>query len=143
MTRYLLDTNIISNALKPAPAPSLAEWMAEQSNDQLFIASMTVGELQRGILVLPPGRKRTAIQNWLDGPEGLLGLFQDRVLSFDTLAALAWATLMADGRRAGRPRSPLDMILAAIARIHDCTIVTDNERDFEGLSYVNPMRHKS
>lgn len=140
MTRFLLDTNIISNSLKPAPAPRLADWMTEQRSDGLFIASMTVAELQRGILCLSPGRKRTILQLWLDGPEGLLALFAGRVLPFDTKAALAWASLMADGRRAGRPRSPLDMILAATADVHGCIVATDNERDFEGIPFVNPLR---
>ncbi|TXN20206.1 MULTISPECIES: PIN domain-containing protein [Methylobacterium] len=140
MTRFLLDTNIISNSLKPAPAPRLAEWMAEQRSDSLFIASMTVAELQRGILSLQPGRKRATLQHWLEGPGGLLALFAGRVLPFDTKAALAWAALMADGRKAGRPRSPLDMILAATADVHGCIVATDNERDFEGLRFMNPLR---
>ncbi len=63
-----------------------------------------------------------------------------RVLAFDERAAFAWADLMAEGRSKGRPRNPLDMIIASIAQANDCVIVTDNERYFTGLKTLNPMR---
>lgn len=140
MTRYLLDTNIISNAVKLNPAPSLAEWMSEQTDGSLFIASITVAEIQRGILLLPESRRRDTLEAWFSGPTGLLTLFKDRLLPFDTRAGLVWARLMAEGRSAGRPRSPLDMIVAATADVHDCTVVTENEGDFAGLPFINPLR---
>jgi predicted nucleic acid-binding protein len=62
------------------------------------------------------------------------------VLPFDEKASLVWARLMADGTAAGRPRSPLDMIIAAVAVANDCVLVTDNEKDFIGLKIVNPLR---
>jgi predicted nucleic acid-binding protein len=71
---------------------------------------------------------------------GAQSLFAGRVLPFDEKAGLIWARLMADGAKAGRPRSALDMILAAVAEANDCIVVTDNERDFTGLSYINPLR---
>jgi hypothetical protein len=67
-------------------------------------------------------------------------LFAGRVLPFDEKAGLIWARLIAEGARAGRPRSALDMILAAVAEANDCIVVTDNERDFTGLRFINPMR---
>jgi len=72
--------------------------------------------------------------------EGPQALFAGRVLPFDDRAALVWARLMAEGTRSGRPRSALDMMIAAIAEANDCTLVTDNERDFAGLKVFNPMR---
>jgi predicted nucleic acid-binding protein len=65
-------------------------------------------------------------------------LFAGRVLPFDEKAALVWARLMAEGTARGRPRSPLDMIVAAVAEANDCVVVTENERDFAGLKIVNP-----
>jgi predicted nucleic acid-binding protein len=62
------------------------------------------------------------------------------VLPFDDRADLAWARLMAEGTAAGRPRSALDMIVAAVAEVHDCMIATDNEKDFAGLNFINPLR---
>ena len=70
MTRYLLDTNIISNAVKPRPSASLLTWMTGQRDDALFIASLTVAEIRRGILEKPDGRKREALEAWFAGPEG-------------------------------------------------------------------------
>ena len=140
MTRYLLDTNIISNVVKPHPSPFLLEWMAAQQDADLFIASLTVAEIRRGILELPRGRKRDALDAWFSGADGPQALFSGRILSFDETAALAWAALMAQGKASGRPRSALDMILAAIAQANQCVMVTDNERDFAGIASVNPMR---
>lgn len=140
MTRYLLDTNIISNIVKPKPSDSLLGWMAAQRDEDLFIASLTVAEIRRGILEKPRGKKRDALDAWFSGPEGPQALFAGRILPFDDKAGLVWARLMAEGKAAGRPRSGLDMIIAAVAGSNDCVVVTDNERDFVGLQIVNPMR---
>ena len=140
MTRYLLDTNVISNLVRPRPTPSLQDWMAQQDDNRLFIASLTVAEIRRGILELPAGRRRDDLDRWFVGPEGPQALFAGRVLSFDESAALIWARLMAEGRLAGRPRSALDMVIAAVAEANDCVVVTDNERDFAGTPFVNPVR---
>lgn len=140
MTRYLLDTNIISNLVKPVPSESLLGWMGEQLDDDLHISAWTVAEVRRGILEMPVGRKREALEDWFEGPEGPQALFAGRVLPFDDRAGLAWARLMAEGTAAGRPRNALDMIVAAVAEVHDCMIVTDNEKDFAGLNFINPLR---
>ena len=140
MTRYLLDTNIISNVVKPQPSEALLVWMGAQQDDDLFIASLTVAEIRRGILEKPKGKKRDVLEAWFSGPEGPQALFAGRILGFDDNAALIWARLMAEGKAAGHPRSALDMIVAAIAGANDCVIVTDNEKDFAGLRMVNPMR---
>lgn len=140
MTRFLLDTNIISNAVKPQPSPSLLVWMAEQKDEDLFIASLTIAEIRRGILEMPSGKKRNALEAWFVGKDGLQALFTGRVLPFDEKAALLWAQFMATGKVRGRPRSALDMIVAAVASANDCVLVTDNERDFAGLDILNPLR---
>jgi len=138
--RYLLDTNIISNLVKPRPSESLLAWMATQRDDDLFIASMTIAEVQRGILEKPPGRKRDALAQWFSSAEGPWALFAGRILPFDSKAGLIWARMMADGKNAGRPRSALDTIIAAVAEANGCVVVTDNEKDFIGLAVLNPIR---
>jgi toxin FitB len=143
VTRYLLDTNIISNVTKPTPSNALLAWMAEQNDDDLFIATLTIAEIRRGLLEKPAGKKRNLLEAWLTGPEGPQALFAGRVLSFDEKAALLWARLMADGTDKGRPRSALDMIIAAVAEANGCVVVTDNEKDFGGLEFVNPLRTKA
>ena len=140
MTRYLLDTNIISEAVKPTPSPALSAWLGEQEDDDLHIASLNVAEIRRGILEKPQGRRRNALDAWFAGPEGPQTLFAGRILPFDERAGLVWARLMADGKAAGRPRSGLDMIIAAVAEANGCVVVTGNERHFFGLEVVNPMR---
>ncbi|SED74853.1 hypothetical protein SAMN05519104_4261 [Rhizobiales bacterium GAS188] len=140
MTRYLLDTNIISNVIKPEPSEALLTWLGAQKDDDLFIASLTAAEIQRGILEKPAGRKRQALDAWFTRPEGPQALFAGRVLPFDERASLIWARLMADGKAAGRPRSGLDMIIASVAVANDCVVVTDNEKDFAEIEFINPLR---
>lgn len=141
--RYLLDTNIISNFTKPAPSESLVAWMADQSDDDLFIASLTLAELRRGVLEKPAGKRRDQLDAWFSGPQGPQALFAGRILPFDERAGLAWAELMAEGSATGRPRSGLDTIIAAIAAANDCVVVTDNERDFASVEIINPIRGAS
>ncbi len=140
MTRYLLDTNIISNVVKPQPSKPLLAWLSVQDDETLFVSSLTVAEIRRGILEKSPGKKRDELDAWFFGPDGPQALFAGRILSFDDKAGLIWAQLMAQGKASGRPRSGFDMIVAAIAQTHDCVVVTDNERDFAGLRFINPMR---
>lgn len=141
--RCLLDTNVISNFTRAAPSASLIAWMAEQSDEDLFIASLTVAEVWRGVLEKPASKRRDQLNAWFSGPQGPQALFAGRILPFDEKAAFVWAELMANGKSSGRPRSGLDTIIAAIATTNDCIVVTDNERDFDGIDIVNPMRGAS
>ena len=138
--RYLLDTNILSNVTKPAPSEALLAWMSSQADTDLFIASLTVAEIRRGVLEKPAGKKRDQLEAWFSGPEGPQALFAGRILSFDEKASWVWARLMADGKAKGRPRSGLDAIIASVAEANECVVVTDNEKDFEGIEIVNPLR---
>lgn len=138
--RYLLDTNIISHIAKPAPSESLIAWMSEQTDEDLFISSLTVAEIRRGVLEKPAGKRRDQLDAWFSGPEGPQALFAGRILPFDEEASLIWARLMADGKSQGRPRSALDMIIAAVAEAQGCTVVTENEKDFAGITFINPHR---
>ena len=138
--RYLLDTNIISNVTKPAPSEALFAWMAEQTDTDLFISSLTIAEIRRGVLEKPAGKKRDQLEIWFTGSEGPQALFADRILAFDEKAGLIWARLMADGKSKGRQRSGLDMIVAAVAEANGCVVVTDNEKDFQGIEIINPLR---
>jgi toxin FitB len=140
VSRFLLDTNIISNATKPIPSPTLAAWIMVQEDEDLFISALTVAEVRRGLLEKPAGKKRQDLERWFSGPEGPQALFAGRILPFDDRVGLIWARIMAEGKRLGRPRNPLDMIIAATAEANDCIIATENEKDFAGLKVFNPMR---
>jgi toxin FitB len=138
--RYLLDTNIISNLTKPKPSASLMAWMADQVDEDLFISSLTVAELRRGVLQVAAGKRRDELEAWFSGPDGPQSLFAGRILSFDEKAALVWGRFMANGKAAGKPRSALDTIVAAVAAVNDCIVVTDNEKHFADVKTLNPLR---
>ena len=138
--RYLLDTNIISNITKRQPSAALIDWMSEQTDEDLFIASLTLADIRRGELDKPAGKRRDQLEAWFAGPDGPQALFAGRVLPFDEKSALIWAQLMTEGKAKGRPRSALDTVIAAVAQAHDCRVVTDNERDFADIGTVNPLR---
>ena len=140
MSRYLLDTSVISNVTKPSPSQSLLDWLAEQVDENLFISSLTIAEIWRGVLERPIGRKRDRLEAWFTGPEGPRAIFAGRVLPFDERAGLVWARLMAGGKATGRSRSALDTMIAATAISNDCIVVTDNEKHFEGVDIFNPLR---
>ena len=140
MSRYLLDTSVISNVTKPTPSQSLLDWLAEQVDENLFVSSLTIAEIWRGVLERPIGRKRDQLEAWFTGPEGPRAIFAGRVLPFDERAGLVWARLMAGGKATGRSRSALDTMIAATAISNDCIVVTDNEKHFEGVDIFNPLR---
>jgi toxin FitB len=144
VTRYLLDTNIISDATRPRPSAVLLDWLSKQADEDLYISTLTLAEIRRGILEKPAGRKRRALEQWFTGPDGPQALFAGRILPFDERAALVWARLMAEGTAKGRPRSAFDMVIAAVAEVYGCVVVTANEKDFQGLPrIVNPMHSGS
>jgi predicted nucleic acid-binding protein len=135
LTRFLLDTNIISEAIKPRPSPAIIDWMAGQRRSDLFLSAMTIGEMRRGILQMPDGKRKQAMSSWF---EGTISYFEGRVLPFSGQAALHWADLMATSRSKGHNRDAVDTIIAATALAHDCVVVTANTRDFDGVETLNP-----
>jgi predicted nucleic acid-binding protein len=117
--------------------------LASQADEDLLLSSLTIAEIRRGLLEKPAGKKRDQLARWFSGPEGPQALFAGRVLPFGEKSALIWARLMAEGTVRGRPRSALDMIIAAVAEANGCVIVTDDESDFDGFAIVNPSRESS
>jgi predicted nucleic acid-binding protein len=139
VTRYLIDTNIVSEATKPDPSAAVADWLTAQADADLFIAALTLAEIWRGILQTSPGRKRRDLERWFAGEDGPPRLFADRILPFGEPEAIVWARIMADAKAAGRPRSALDMIIAATAITNAAVVATANERDFRGVvDILNP-----
>lgn len=114
--------------------------MQEQEDSDLFISAVSIAEIRRGILDLPRGRKRAALDDWFNGSLGPRALFAGRILPFDENSALVWARIMSEGSASGRPRNAFDMLIAAIAEANDCVVVTGNAKDFEGIEIVNPLR---
>jgi toxin FitB len=141
VTRYLLDTNVISDPLRLQPSAALEKWMRAQVGQDLYIATLTIAELWRGVLQRAPGRRRRDLEDWFAGASGPEALFSGRILSFDLSAAMEWGRLMAEGATSGRPRSALDMVIAAIAITNNCVVATANERHFDDIvPFINPLR---
>lgn len=138
MTKYLLDTNIISELVKPAPAPRVLLWLEQCPDADLYLSTLTVGEIRQGILRLSDGARRRRLEAWFTGPTGPAQLFAERILPFGIAEALCWAELRAIGYRDGRPRDALDTIIAATAKVHGCVVVTLNGRDFPDVEVLDP-----
>jgi predicted nucleic acid-binding protein len=135
----VLDTNIVSESLKPAPSESVLRWLGSEDPLNIFITVITQAEMLYGVEVLVSGKRKqglSALTEKLFGEEG----FQDRILSFDQKSARAFASILAGRRAAGRPMSQFDAMIAAIARAHRATLATRNVKDFEhcGIRLVNP-----
>ncbi len=134
----LLDTNVLSELMKPAPAASVVDWMASQSAASLYTTSITQAEILHGVMLLPAGKRRNAIEA---AAESMFNEdFGGRILAFDSDAARLYAHLAAQRRRAGRPISHFDAQIAAIALSTGAAIATRNVTDFDncGLKIVNP-----
>jgi predicted nucleic acid-binding protein len=108
----VLDTNVVSEAMKPEPHPAVRAWLNEQAAQTLYLSSVTLAELLFGIGVLPAGKRRDMLAQTLDG---LMGLFRDRVLPFDVDAARRYAELAVAAKAAGRGFPTPDGYIAAIA----------------------------
>ena len=136
----VLDTNIVSELMRPAPAPQVEAWLAAQDGERVFFTAVGEAELQYGVAILPPGRRRDALAEAIG--KMLDEDFRERVLPFDRVAARAYAVVAAERRAAGHPISQFDCQIAAIARAHGAVIATRNTGDFEGcgIDVVDPWQ---
>jgi hypothetical protein len=134
----ILDTNVVSEPLRPRPDERVVRWLDAQHPDSLYITSITVAELLAGVEAMPAGQRQQALRAALDND--VLPLFQDRVLPFDTAAARAYAHLWADARARGQAVGFADGAIAAIARVNGFAIASRNVADFEatGARVIDP-----
>ena len=126
----VLDTNVISELMKRAPADRVTTWIASQPATSLYTTSVTQAEILHGIMLLPSSRKRSALEAAADAmfPEDFAG----RILPFGSHAAQAYARIVTDRRRLGRPISVFDAQIAGIARSAGAAIATRNVSDYDG-----------
>ncbi|NLT70878.1 MAG: type II toxin-antitoxin system VapC family toxin [Verrucomicrobiaceae bacterium] len=134
---YLVDTNVFSELAKSKPDATVVTWLRDHE-PQLYVSTITIGELRRGIERLPSGKKRTALQSWLSG---LCQRMDGRVLSFNVGIAHVWGQLLAGWEKKGIVVPSLDSQLAATAHRHGLTMVTRNVTDFQntGVKLLNPF----
>jgi predicted nucleic acid-binding protein len=135
---FLLDTNVVSEWVRPRPDENVVAWLAEVDEDQVFMSVVSFAELRRGVELLPAGPRRNRLEDWIPGD--LAARFHGRVLDIDRRLADAWGRIMARSQRAGRGLGPMDAFFAATAESHELTLVTRNARDFDsvGIALHNP-----
>lgn len=135
---FLLDTNVVSEWVRPRPDAGVMTWLAEADEDRVFISIVTLAELRHGIERLPSGARRDRLDAWLTSQ--VPDRFETRVLSVDADIANAWGRIMARGQAAGRPVGTMDAFIAATAEQHGLTLVTRNVTDFDilGIQLINP-----
>lgn len=136
----LLDTNVVSEPLRPAAAPAVIAWLDEQAAETLYLSAISIAELHFGIAALPAGRRRSGLRKALE--EQILGLFAGRVLAFDAQAAQACAELRARARRSGRGVGLADSYIAGIAVASGLVVATRDVGPFEamGVKVVDPWK---
>jgi predicted nucleic acid-binding protein len=131
---FLLDTNTVSEVMKTKPNAAVLSWLQE-NEAECFLSAVTVGEIERGIALLPAGRKKSAL---LEAFRDFLQAVDDRILSFDVVVARRWANLAGNAQRKGRTPPVLDSLIEAIALHWDLTLVTRNLADFAEARTLDP-----
>lgn len=138
---FLLDTNVVSEWVKPRPDPGVVAWCASIDEDRTFISVVTLAELRHGIERLSMGRRRLRLEEWLQ--HELLSRFDCRIISIDAAIGDAWGKVVARADKNGQPANTMDAFLAATAELHQLTVVTRNIGDFRKLttSVINPWNN--
>jgi predicted nucleic acid-binding protein len=133
--KYLVDANVLSEPTKPSPDPRVIEWLRANEPD-FAVDPVILGELRFGILILPKGRKRTALERWFNA-----GVARLHCLPWDADTGLKWAELLARLRTTGKAMPIKDSLIAATAAIHGLAVATRNRDDFAnvGVRVVDPF----
>lgn len=140
MSGFLLDTNIISELVKPRPEANVTAWIEDIDESLLYLSVLTLGEIRRGIAVLPQSRRRASLEAWLE--RDLRARFEGRILTIDNEVADRWGLLTAAARNHGIVSPVIDGLLAATALEHNLTLVTRDTGQIPsmGVAVFNPWR---
>lgn len=138
MSGFLLDTNCISEVVRPSPAPGVLKWMESVDERRLYLSVLTLGEIRKGVTALPPGKRRTRLEDWLE--VDLNARFSSRILPIDLAVADRWGVLAAQAQARGMPLPVIDGLLAATALHYSLTVVSRNAGDFAAahVPVLNP-----
>ena len=139
--KYLIDTCVISEIIKPYPNKLLIEWIESIQSERLFLSVLTIGEIRKGISKLPNSKRKEKLSEWLNT---LLEDYQDRIIPIDLTIAENWGETQGLAEKKGVPISTIDGLIGAIARTHNLILVTRNEDDFINcnVSLLNPWKAK-
>lgn len=136
--KYLLDTCVVSELSKPKPNSKVVSWITSHEEDNFYLSSITIGEIQRGISRLPESEKKTRLQEWLD--DELINRFGGRIVGIGLNESKEWGRIQALAEKSGKKMPVFDGLIAAIGLVHGMAVVTRNENDMtaSGVSMVNP-----
>jgi toxin FitB len=138
---FLLDTNLVSEWVKPRPNPGVVAWLSSADEDRTFLSAVTLAELRHGVERLTSGARQRRLDQWLSVELPLR--FDGRILLIDPVVADGWGRVMARVRDAGRAIGVMDAFIAATALAHDLTLATRNTDDFDGVvRLVNPWTER-
>jgi len=137
--KYLLDTCIISELVRPTPNTQVTNWLHAVPSDALFLSVLTIGEVRKGLAKLPDSKKKERLTQWLDT---LLEEYKERILPIDLMVSENWGIIQGSAEKAGTPMSTIDGLIAATASTHNLILVTRNECDFipGQITLVNPWK---
>ena len=137
---YLLDTNVVSEAIKPKPDTKVMNWLSEQNGLDVYLSSLTIGELYQSITRSPSPRRAKKLAQWLE--RELLPQFEDHVLALDQTVMKIWGIMTGEAFNEGKPLSYPDSLLAATALAYDLILVTRNTKDIPtGVKTLNPWNY--
>ncbi len=136
--KFLVDSNVLSEPTRPRPDIEVVEWL-RRNERQIAVTPIILGEIEYGILLLPPGARRSRLENWFSA-----GIERLHVLDFDQACGAAWARLLSRLKSRGLAMPLKDSLIAASALTHHLTIATRNTIDFEhaGVRLVNPFQDR-
>ncbi len=138
---YILDTNVISEAISKQPNQQVLNWLKTTDSQRLYLSVITIGEIKKGIEKLPQSHRRENIENWFEND--LFTRFSDRILEVDISVMLIWGELVGKLEKEGRKLPAFDSLIAATAKYYNYTLATRNEKDFAGIDIVvfNPFKN--
>ena len=139
--KYLLDTCVISEAIKTKPDHQVIAWLAAQQQDNLYLSVLTFGEIEKGIEKLAQGKRKNKLRLWIK--EDLKQQFAHRILPIDTEAAIVWGRIQGQSEKHGRPLPAIDSLIAATALAHHYVLVTRNITDVaSAVETFNPWESR-
>lgn len=137
---FLVDTNVVSEWVRPQPDRNVISWLAEVDEDRVFISVISFAEIRRGVELLPVGCRRERLATWL--AEELPVRFEERILDIDQRVAETWGVVTARGQKIGLTLGSMDALVAATAEAHNLTLATRNVKDFQrlGIALFDPWQ---
>lgn len=133
----ILDTNVVSELMRPEPAPQVTNWVRDRDRRELRTTTITLAEVRYGITRLPDGRRKQVL---LAAADDIFSAFEDQLLPVDTAAAEHYAVIASSRERAGKPIAGFDALIAAICRSQGAALATRNVSDFDGtgIEIIDP-----